>query len=211
MKKRWVELWQRVGGSRKENAGDCAIVYAWILGHYREAHRAYHNLSHIKQCLGEFDKVKSLLREPDAVEMAIWFHDFHYDTDRKDNEERSAETAKEIMKAASLPDEFGKHVAELILATKHDIPPEDFDARILVDIDLASLGYSEKVFNRNTAKIRKEYKQVPKKTFAAERTKFLKSLLKRKTIYRTQFFFEKYEGKARQNLTRAVSKLSKKK
>lgn len=212
MKKRWVKLWRHIGGDGRENAGDCAVVYAHLLehyrGHYESSPRTYHNFGHIKQCLKEFDEAKSLPKEPDAVEMAIWFHDFHYDTHRKDNEERSAETAKEIIKAASLPDEFGKHVADLILATKHDIPPKDFDAQILVDIDLASLGYPEKVFNQNTAEIRKEYGWVPEKIFKTERSKILESFLKRETIYYTQFFYDKYEAQARKNITRAITQLS---
>ena len=140
-KKRWVELWQRVGGDGKENAGDCAVVYAHILKHYQEPHRFYHNFGHINQCLEKFDQVKNILTYPYAVEMAIWFHDFYYDTTRKDNEERSAEAAEDILKATlPKPDVFAERVAKLILATKHDIQPEYFfDAQIMVDIDLASL------------------------------------------------------------------------
>ncbi|MBI2449979.1 MAG: N-methyl-D-aspartate receptor NMDAR2C subunit [Candidatus Nealsonbacteria bacterium] len=210
-KKRWVELWQRAGRNGGEDAGDCAVVYAHLISHHRgkyeKSPRLYHTIDHIDRCLEEFDEVKGLLTEPNAVEMAIWFHDFFYDTYRKDNEKRSAGVAKDILKAASLPHAFGKRVTELILVTKHDIPPADFDARIIADIDLASLGYSEKIFDENTAKIRKEYDWVPKEIFNKGRIKILKAFLDRPTIYLTQFFRDKYEAQARKNLARAIAKL----
>lgn len=112
------------------------------------------------------------------------------------------------MKLLLSPDDFGERVAELILATRHDIPPKDFDAQVMVDIDLASLGYPEKVFEKNTAKIRKEYKNVPEVIFRKKRREILESFLKRPNIYLTEFFRNKYEAQAQRNLTRAVAQLS---
>ena len=97
---------------------------------------------------------------------------------------------------------------ELILATKHDVPPLNHDARFLVDIDLASLGYPEREFNKNTARIRAEYNWVSKETFNRERAKLLQSFLDRPSIYLTEFFHNKYEAQARKNLARAIKQLS---
>lgn len=178
---------------------------------YQESHRAYHALKHINDSLDEFEKIKYILQDPCAVEMAILFHDAIYKAGAKDNEEKSAELAKDLIrKVPVLDSSFIKRVAELIIATKHDIAPTDFDVQVIVDIDLASLGYSEREFDKNAAKIRKEFSWVPEEQFRAGRIAFLKSLLppNRDTIYLTQFFRDKYEAQAQKNITRAIANLS---
>lgn len=83
----------------------------------------------------------------DAVEFAFWYHDVVYDTKTKDSEERNAVFAIEVVKNASLPDDFGQLVASLIMATKHSAALIDFDVRLLIDIDLSILGQSEDKFD----------------------------------------------------------------
>lgn len=45
----------------------------------------------------------------------------------------------------------------LILATKHDIPPKDPDAKIVVDIDNAILGKDSRTYNQYAKDVRREY------------------------------------------------------
>ena len=162
--------------------------------------RPYHNLNHIVGCLNELEEVRTQLKTPEAVEMALLFHDAVYDTHAKDNEEKSAELSKKIIKSLFLADAFGEEVARLILATKHNVPPTDVDAQFIVDIDLAPLGYSEEEFRKNTEKIRKEYSWVSDEQFREGRAKFMSSILARPIIYQTLFFREKYEAQARRNI-----------
>lgn len=207
VREKFFELCRRLGASEA-----CAsFVFNQLIVNYGSSHRFYHTICHILGCLDEFEEVKPVLHDPDAVEMAIFFHDIVYDTHAKDNEEKSAELAVTMMKMLNLHQSFRECVARLILATKHDIPPDNFDAQTLADIDLAPLGCSEREFDKNMAKIRKEYEWVPDEKFREGRVAFLKSLLppNRHNIYRTQFFRVKYEEKARQNLTRAIAQLSK--
>ena len=198
----WTALWQRLGAQ-----GDANAVYNDLVARYSEPHRAYHTLEHIGHCLDEFEQVRHLATNPDAVELALWYHDAIYDTKTKDSEERSAALAVEEARNASLPDSFGQSVANLIMATKHTTAPTDPDVQLLVDTDLSILGQTEDKFDEYERQVRKEYEWVAKDAFTAGRSAILKSFLDRPTIYSTPFFRNKYEAQARANIARSLARL----
>lgn len=199
---RWLELWQRLEGQ-----DDAAAVYHDLSRRYNEPHRAYHNFAHIQQCLLEFDSARHLASSPDAIELAIWFHDAIYDTRAKDNEERSAELAVSVIHPSDLSGSLHRTVSNLILATKHTVVPGDQDAALVVDVDLSILGQPVKRFDEYERQIRDEYDWVEPKVFAEGRSKVLEMFLNRPRIYSTKFFFQKYEVKARENLARSMAQL----
>jgi predicted metal-dependent HD superfamily phosphohydrolase len=199
---RWTTLWKRLGAR-----GDASAIYNDLVARYSEPDRAYHTLEHIGHCLNEFEHVRHLATNPDAVELALWYHDAIYDTKAKDNEDRSAALAVEVVRNASLPDNFGQSVANLIMATKHIANLIDPDAQLVTDIDLSSLAASEQEFTENYGRIRQEYAWVPEDQFVAGRSAILKSFLDRPTIYYTQFFRNKYEQQARRNIARSLARL----
>jgi len=86
-----------------------------LLALYQEPIRHYHNLDHIRHCLGEFDLFRNLSRDPDALETAIWFHDAVYDPTRDDNEARSADLARKVLADCGAAGDFAGRVAELIM------------------------------------------------------------------------------------------------
>ena len=124
----WFALWRRLGAD-----GEAASVYDELLSAYSEPGRAYHTLAHIEHCLSEFAIVSEAATNPDAIEFALWFHDAVYDTRSKDNEERSAELARKVLRSASLSDSMANRIADLILVTKHSAPPVTLSEKILVD------------------------------------------------------------------------------
>ena len=89
---------------------------------YSEPHRCYHNLAHIEDCLGEFDRAKQLATDPAAVELAIWFHDAVYDPRAADNEERSAELAKDWLSDLHASDALTDSVGRLCWRPKTTTP-----------------------------------------------------------------------------------------
>jgi predicted metal-dependent HD superfamily phosphohydrolase len=196
----WLALWGRLGVN-----GDPFPVYEDLLSRYAEPERAYHNLSHIEQCLTEFGEFSEPASNRDAIEFALWFHDAVYDTRAKDNEERSASLAREV--AASLPDSFGDLTTRLILATKHSALPNTVDEQIIVDIDLSILGQNRTRFDEYERQIRAEYSWVPADAFAQGRSAILSTFLARARIYSTEILRGKYETCARENLTRSIARL----
>jgi predicted metal-dependent HD superfamily phosphohydrolase len=174
---------------------------------YSEPHRCYHNLAHIEDCLGEFDRAKQLATDPTAVELAIWFHDAVYDPRAADNEERSAELAKDWLSDVHASDALTDSVGRLILATKNHEASLHADAALLVDVDLSILGKPPEQFWEYERQIREEYAWVEKSVFAAKRAEILRRFLARERIYQTDIF-HRIEAQARANLRASVQRLS---
>ncbi len=180
--------------------------YAALAAKYTEPHRHYHTAAHIAACLRHFDTVRNYLSDPLAVERAIWFHDAVYDTHRIDNESASAEFAAAALASLGVPPDGIAAVRRLILVTAHPSVPQTTDEQFMVDIDLAILGSSPAEFAAYERQIRQEYKWVPQIIFRRKRKKLLQSFLQQPSIYHTDYFREKFESAARENLSRAVGR-----
>jgi predicted metal-dependent HD superfamily phosphohydrolase len=200
---RWTALCTAAGAS-----GDSAPLYHQLRAAYSEPHRRYHNLRHIAECLNELDPVRGLVQAPNAVELAVWFHDAVYDTHAADNEERSAALARSELQKLGAGEVLISTIERLVLATKRHDVSLDNDAPTLVDVDLSILGQSPERFLEYERQIREEYGWVPQQTFCEKRAEILKSFLARKRIFSTEWFFNRYEVRARANLALSVAALS---
>src|SRR5688572_30626746 len=103
---RFVELVRRFGGPWYSTT-----VFENLGSEYSGPHRAYHNATHIEDCLRQFDPARHLAERPDEVEAAIWFHDAVYDPKASDNEEQSARWAIETLKAGNVAPEVLRRIA----------------------------------------------------------------------------------------------------
>lgn len=159
------------------------------------------------ECLNEFDQIRQLAADPNAVELALWYHDAYYNTTYKENEEKSAELFQQIAEYGNLNDSLIRKVFRMILETRHTIQPIDPDSQLVVDIDLSVLGWSKDRFDEYERQIRVEYAWVPQDMFASVRSEILASFLGRQHMYATQFFREKYEAQARRNIARSLAQL----
>lgn len=180
----------------------------WLRGAHRTPPRAYHNLDHVSACLTELDAVRHLADEPDAIEVALWFHDSVYNSRYAENEEASAIMAKGWLDDSCAPADLGMTVAELIFKTKHDPadPPETRDQQIIVDVDLAILGQAPDVFAAYEDRIREEYDWVAWEIYRVKRPEILSRFLQRERIYFTEEFCDRYEAAARSNLHRSIER-----
>src|SRR3989344_2261547 len=211
LKKRFQSLCERLHAQ-----GNPPELFEDLWARHSEKDRLYHNVAHIKMCLNELDLARHLADDPDAIEFALWFHDAVYNSNKQDqslpddDESESAGLAQEgITQLLVLPQEFGQKVGSLILATKHSETPKDIDHQLMVDIDLAILGRSIRLYDIYEQNVRTEYGWVPQEQFTAARIRILKSFLDdRDSIYSTKFFFDRYEEQAEFNLNRSIQKLS---
>jgi predicted metal-dependent HD superfamily phosphohydrolase len=173
---------------------------------YAEPHRAYHTGTHIHEVLHWYDTVWDEVgwREPVEVYLAIVFHDVIYDPTRTDNEQRSADLARQLAGAST-------RTAELIVLTashgKLDPATVDHDAAHFLDADTAILGASAAVFDDYDAAIAVEYQHVPPPAYRAGRRAFLASMLARPRIFFSELFHARLDRSARDNLARAIARL----
>ena len=197
--------------SVKDLGGTGALdkMYQVLEDAYSEPHRHYHTTFHIEQCLIQFEYTKHLAERPAEVCVAIWFHDCVYDTQKNDNEERSAEMARRFLITHLVNPTVANRVADMILATKTHVPISK-DCELLLDIDLSVLGRSRGEFEVYDQNIRKEYQWVPERQYCEGRRDVLRSFLDRKYIYCTETFrSEGFESNARTNLLNKIHELNK--
>ena len=209
-RERWVTLCQRLQ-ARGNISGGITVdsTYNRLVTAYNGSDRHYHNINHISDGLDELDQSRHLAEYPDILEMAWWWHDFIYNAKSPINEYKSSIATDLRLGKLGLSVDIRNRAGWLIMTTKHDHIPEDHDCRLIIDIDLASLSAPPKIFDKNTANIRKEYRTaVPDdKIFAIGRTKFFEKLLEnRHSIYLTDYFRNKYEAQAQENLKRIIAK-----
>ena len=195
---RWARLWHAIAADDRDSEW-----YETLTRAYAEPQRHYHNQRHIADCLAEFDSARALATNPEAVELALWFHDAVYNPRATNNEEQSAALAKRCLKSAWRPD-LGETVATLVMATKLHNTDAGRDADLVVDVDLSILGQNEKRFDEYEVGIRAEYAWVSTELFNAKRAEILQRFLDRKMIYATEHFSRKYERQARGNLERSI-------
>ncbi len=119
-------------------------------------------------------------QDPQAIQFAVWFHDAIYDTQAKDNEEKSAAIAVVRLRSLNLPDCQIARISDLILCTKsHQAEPSDRDAQILLDADLAILNAEPNRYWDYARSIRREYAWVSDVAYRAGRQQVLEKFLDR--------------------------------
>jgi predicted metal-dependent HD superfamily phosphohydrolase len=199
----WRKTWQELGASVVADE-----LFHKVIACYSERHRHYHTLQHLRECLENFDTVRTSAQHPAEIELGLWFHDIVYDPRRDDNELRSAEWARTALSEHGASAEIGERVYELIMATRHDAPPQGADTALLVDVDLSILGAERARFDESNEQIRAEYAHVPEVDYRQGRRRILNSFLARPRLYSTEHFYRELEVRARENLARALARLA---
>lgn len=200
---RFRALWQRclLDGARDQSAA----IHQRLLDGYREPGRFYHTLDHIEHCIATFDDCRSLVDDPDALELAIWFHDVIYEPGKPDNEARSAQLYLQLSDGVH-DDATRGLVDRLIMATLHlgcSLP--DREAAYMVDIDLSSFGLPWDEFLRDSENLRREATHLDDAQYHDKAKAFHQSLRARARFYYTDFFADRYEARAHQNIERYLA------
>lgn len=202
LRERFGRLWRRMGAA---DAGDWAADE--LIRTYREPHRRYHGLDHLRDCLAELDAAPAPGADRELAEAALWFHDAVYVPGAADNEARSAELAAGALRRAGVAPARANEVARLVRLTDHASPAADPVAALVCDVDLSILGREPPDFAEYERRIREEYRAVPEAFYRTGRSAVLSRLLARDSIYRSPYFQSRYESAARRNLSRSLRSL----
>jgi predicted metal-dependent HD superfamily phosphohydrolase len=210
---RWRSLTVAIGAS-----GDAAGAFADLDRRYREPGRYYHTWDHVTDCLARLDAAPGLCDRPEAVELALWFHDAVYDPRAGDNEARSAELLRESAARLGVDAGLAAASAALVLATAHlaeagaalgqESPASAHDAAAIRDLDLAILGAPPARFDAYEAAVRREYGFLSEAEWRAGRARVLRAFLDRPRIFLTGEFHARLERPARANLEDGLRRLA---
>ena len=176
-------------------------VFSKLEAMYGETWRTYHNMGHISACLTYFDNCREVADNPDAIELAIWFHDCIYEVGNEYNEAMSRDWFLEVTDG-HLDPALRKAVDGLIMDTVHNGVPETRDGKLLADIDLTSFGLSWDEYMRDGDNVREEMGQHQSFKKKGGKYSFLDILLSRQSVYFSDYYLEHFEASAQDNLRR---------
>ena len=200
-----AQKWQQCFTDRFSTCDLEQRVFNILVAAYTQPDRHYHNLNHIDRLLATIDRTESL-QNPTAVRLAVWFHDFVYDSQASDNEAQSAKSAEELLTNIGISSELIDRVQQLILATQgHQVDPDDPDRCIFLDADLAILGADPVQYQAYARSIRREYSWASDAAYKVGRIQVLESFLQRDRLYYTDLLSNELESIARLNLKQEIA------
>lgn len=188
---------------------DRLINQLWqeIEDNYSNKKRHYHTLQHLQNLLPLLQEVKEDIKDWDTLLFSFFYHDVIYNALKRTNEEKSAEFASIKMQLIGVPQPKIKKCVQQILATKDHLLSDDNDTNYFTDADLSILGQDWMVYENYYKQVRKEYSLFPDLIYIPGRKKVLQHFLQMERIFKTNFFFNKFELKAKENLKRELDQL----
>jgi predicted metal-dependent HD superfamily phosphohydrolase len=194
-------------GNYKADKSVIEALWTEIETNYSNRKRYYHTLDHLENLLRQLKGIKSQIADWNTILFSIYYHDIIYNALKNDNEEKSPLLAEKRMKSISVPDEIINRCKQQILATKTHHVSLDKDTNFFTDADLSVLGQDWNTYLNYCAQIRKEYSVSPDLIYKPGRKKMLLHFLQMHRIFKTDYFFEKFEAQARQNLRQELEEL----
>ncbi|HKC68639.1 MAG TPA: hypothetical protein VKG26_10435 [Bacteroidia bacterium] len=194
---------------QKYSDNNIVIEKLWneIEENYADEKRHYHTLTHLDNLFKQLIEVKAHIEDWDTIICSLFYHDVIYNASKNDNEEKSAEMAKEKLRLLNFPEEKIAKCMLQILATKSHLKNTDNDTNIFTDADLSILGCDWNMYSEYFKQVRKEYSVYPDFMYKPGRKKVLNHFLGMDRIYKTDLFYNKFETTARQNLKRELEEL----
>jgi predicted metal-dependent HD superfamily phosphohydrolase len=183
------------------------LFWSEVETNYSGKNRHYHILAHLDNLFKQLSEVKSAIEDWDVLLFSMFYHDAIYKASRNDNEEKSAALAQQRLNSISFPqDRIAKCIAQ-ILATKGHSESNDSDINFFTDADLSILGMDWNSYSDYYKQVRKEYSIYPNFMYIPGRKKVLNHFLSMKRIFKTDYFFDKFENAARTNLAVELKEL----
>ncbi|MFV0306555.1 MAG: hypothetical protein ACK5OX_02290 [Desertimonas sp.] len=181
-----------------------------VIGAHRQPARRYHGVRHVTWVvrhvfeLGDREPIADL----DAVVAAAFYHDAVYDPRRADNETSSARWAQRALSGLGWQASRTHDVAALIGLTVDHRPTPGTDGAVLVDADLAVLGSGPAAYGAYVRGVRGEYAHIPEPDWRVGRPAVLRAFLDRDHVLTTPTARQRWESRARANLTAELAALT---
>lgn len=172
---------------------------------YTASSRHYHDLEHLENMFSLLDVVKKDVDDLDTISFAIFYHDIIYKATRTDNEHQSALLFEKRIRHTTF-ENIDTCMLQIEATKKHELSSCN-DTNILLDLDLSILGTSNETYDTYCKNIRAEYRIFPDFLYNRGRIKALNHLLSTGSIFKTPYFIERFEQKARENLLREMDSL----
>lgn len=174
---------------------------------YSGSKRYYHTLPHLENLMQILTPIKAKINDWDTLLFTLFYHDVIYNATKSDNEEKSAELAIVRMQIIGIENTHIEKCKTQILATKKHLPNTDSDTNYFTDADLSVLGQDWETYSNYYKNVRKEYAIYPNILYNAGRKKVLKHFLAMDSIYKTDYFYQEFEQKAKENLEQELTLL----
>lgn len=202
-------IWHYYGGNNEA----AQTTYNALIKRYDEPHRAYHNVGHLVELFEYFYAHKTKFKNPQAVALALFYHDAIYAIKSSDNEDLSADLASIELSQLGFNKEISARVTDLIIMTKtHDCDQSDYDAALMLDMDMAVLGLSNPNYRRYARSIQAEYSPFfTIECYRARRMQFLVSVENKERLFMTEIFEDRYGAQAIDNIKDEYLRLQKQK
>ena len=218
---KWNELNKNVFTHSDKDKVRVVSLKWWnvIRDEYMKKWKWYHNLNHVYYCLNKYyettNDTSSGLNKENDFEYAIWFHDIIYSPSRDDNESKSVNKFISFYEdISSFPESktINKDkVIKYISSTSFhltNISDNDISSLFFLDIDISIISDSD-LYMEYENQILKEYTFVYNENeYKKGRKRFLGQLLQKDKIFRTKYYFDLYETKARNNLNSIIQFLN---
>lgn len=182
------------------------VCWTEIEEQYAAGARYYHTLQHLNHLLAQLTAVKEKIMNWDVILFTLYYHDIIYDVLRPDNEAQSAQLAEKRLKQLSVPLSVIELCKQQILATQlHEAA--DPDTNYFTDADLSILGAEWASYALYYKNVRKEYSVYPDPVYNTGRKKVLGHFLSMDRIFKTGYFYDKFEARAKENLIKELHEL----
>ena len=192
-----------------------AALEADLRARYAEPQRFHHGQAHIDALLAQWRQGQAGWHDPQAMELAIWFHDAVCQPGAKDNERQSEALLRQALTHCIAAPVVGR-AARMILATeRHAVPTglptdEAEDIAAFLDMDLSILGAEPATYDAYALAVEREFVPVVGiAAWRAGRAAFLHSALASTTpLFQTEVMREALEDSARANMARELTGLT---
>lgn len=169
----------------------------------------YHNYQHVLNLI-----IKSINYDIELTlteQLAIWFHDVIYiPLSKHEFNERNSALFMDASMQGLIDSKIITDASKIIFDTARHL--EDFEpfSKNVLDLDMAHFSDEREKYNVSTQNLIKEFENagVNRVDFNIGRKTFLQKLLSKKNIYRSEYFIDNCEDKARENIRLDLEELA---